>query len=399
MILPRTSYACRAMEHCSEGITMDKLIRIINPIGILQPLREDYNYYTALGGGITGGGYGHRNNYVPSFALIGQWLSRADDKRVRRTTFLTDKLPTYIPKFILALLYPDRLSMIMIFLSVLIVSILGLAIQAITLDRSYLATMGYIAGEWTLVRTNITNNNNKNSKNSSRARTDNSNNKFDNNNNNASGDSSSNNNNSTPSQWDPRRRYKKGDLIVQNHSNVTNFFISVLPSFITSSSLLTSIFYYFSSSNYSGGNSSSSSSNHHHHHHSSNNNTPTTKAATYYYKANSNSPEGRPFDLYLRVAHDLFRNELGHVSTSGVVMMCIRVHIIFIAMIFGLMMWNSYWGYGINNLALFTALIANLLSCYGNSHVGLVDRNEIMRLKSEIAVKSLKRDSKPTLFF
>jgi hypothetical protein len=37
------------------------------------------------------------------------------------------------------------------------------------------------------------------------------------------------------------------------------------------------------------------------------------------YKAASNSPDGRPFDLYLRATCDLFRNELGHPAASNVI--------------------------------------------------------------------------------
>lgn len=37
------------------------------------------------------------------------------------------------------------------------------------------------------------------------------------------------------------------------------------------------------------------------------------------YEAASNSPEGPPFDPFLRAAHDLFRDELGHPSSSNVI--------------------------------------------------------------------------------
>ncbi|KAL7509516.1 hypothetical protein ACHAXN_007816 [Cyclotella atomus] len=121
--------------------------------------------------------------------------------------------------------------------SILVVAFLTaflLLAQMTVMNRTYMAIMGYICGEWRLVREDA-----GNEKNSFFGK--------------YAAPPIRRVSNSTIMQWDPKRRYQKGDLIAFDYC---------------------------------------------------------------VYEAMSNSPEGPPFDTYLRAAHDLFNEELGHRSTS-----------------------------------------------------------------------------------
>lgn len=185
----------------------------------------------------------------------------------------------------------DRGVTLIVVMSVIVATVSLLLAQAATSNRSYLGIMGYIAGGWTVV---------------------------DNSDPSIVG--------STPSQWDPRRRYKKGDLIVQNY-----------PGF----------------------------------------GSPTI------YKATSNSPEGRPLDLYLRATHDLFRNELGHPATSDILAYTAMAHlgltvatILFIA---------CYQIMGYSYGSLLWALAANLLAGYGILSTATPNYSELESLTQQIS--------------
>ena len=190
-----------------------------------------------------------------------------------------------------SMLTPDGGSAFMAAVSILLISGCLLLAQAATLNRSYLGIMGYIAGEWTVVDEN---------------------------------DPSIAGN--TPSQWDPRRRYKKGDLIVQNY-----------PGFGRQS----------------------------------------------LYKATSNSPEGRPFDLSLRATHDLFRNELGHPATSNLIWEASNIHIGFMSVLALMIVWYQLMNYHTGGL-LWT-FAANAIAAYGMINTGLPDLSEFEKLAQEIS--------------
>jgi hypothetical protein len=183
---------------------------------------------------------------------------------------------------------PDRVAAIMTILSTVLITWTLLISQAATLNRSYLGIMGYIAGEWIVV------------------------------------DRSDPNVAGAASNWDPRRRYKKGDLIAQNYQT--------------------------------GGQS--------------------------IYRATSNSPEGRPFDLYLRATHDIFRNELGHPATSQIVAFVSGVQFIMvyvlIAMIFVYQLLDYHYS------SLLWTLAANLIAAIGVGCVMLPDYREYHNLAEEI---------------
>jgi hypothetical protein len=185
----------------------------------------------------------------------------------------------------------DYFAALLIFLSVIFISSILLVAQAVTLNGSYLAITGYICGEWTQVD--------------------------------AQSEPSLKNGSAHPSQWDPKRRYKKGDLVVVNRT----FWLP----------------------------------------------------RQAYYKATSNSPEGTPFDVFLQATHGLFRNELGHPSTSKLLALLIRGHLIFIAFLMVIVLGNALLSGNSANGMLYT-LAANVIACYGAINAGLTRHSELRQL-------------------
>lgn len=229
-VWPRTVLACRLTGHCPERPSLWEISSILNPIGLTGPQPT------------------HLSNMFGSVA-------------------------------------PDRGSMFIVTISVVLITALFLLAQIVTLNGSYLAIMGYVTGEWTLVE-------------------------------NPPQDFEA------PANWDPRRRYKKGDLIVH-------------PGF-------------------GGG----------------------------VYQASSNNPEGRPFDLCLRATHDLFRSEMGHSSTSQVIVVATKIHVVFIGLIMFMIVSYKLMDFAVG--ALMTALLANLTASYGLMTVGLTDHRELVAVADEI---------------
>lgn len=192
---------------------------------------------------------------------------------------------------------PDRWSAIMTLNSVIFVTVSLLLCQAVTLNRSYLGIMGYLTGEWVVVDTD-----------SDKSILE----------------------GPTPSSWDPRRRYKKGDLVAETTS----------PNF----------------------------------------------GKTIVYRATSNNPEGRPFDLYLRASHDIFRDELGHPASSQVVAFLSTLQFTWI-----LVLMLAILGYqimGFNNSSLLWTFAANLVAIYGTIAVAMPPYSEIDELAEELTKAS-----------
>lgn len=188
-----------------------------------------------------------------------------------------------------AYMTPDNWAVFLCAVSVVVISLCCLLAQAATLNRSYLGIMGYVVGGWTVV------------------------------------DGSDVAVSGAP-HWDPRRRYKKGDVIVQNYPGFGGSFV---------------------------------------------------------YKATSNSPEGRPFDLYLRASHDLFRNELGHPATSEIIAFLSGVQIFLVLVtIFSILVYQIMdYGYG----SLLCTLAANLIAAYGMLSATLNRYGEIEDIAQSIA--------------
>lgn len=193
-----------------------------------------------------------------------------------------------------ATLQPDRGSAIMALISVVVITMSLLVAQAATLNRSYLGIMGYLAGEWVVV--------------------------------NAETDPSILEGSARPSQWDPKRRYKKGDLIYEN--NLSSSFGKVV------------------------------------------------------YRATSNNPEGRPSDLYLRATHDVFRNELGHPATSHVIAFLSALQFGLVGVIILVIL--AYQTLDYNSASLLWTLAANLVAVYGTIGVAVPNYSEYEQLAREI---------------
>lgn len=204
-ILPQTEVVCRITEHCEAG-----------------PLLWGASGVT----GISGSRYAR-----------GSFDALMKDSFITRTTVL-----------------------VMAFLSAFL-----LIAQMTVMNRTYLAIMGYISGEWRLVREESGNERNsffgKHSAPPLRRSV-----------------------NSTIMQWDPKRRYQKGDRIAFDYC---------------------------------------------------------------LYEATSNSPEGPPFDTYLRAAHDLYNDELGHRSNSGLLSNSSMGCWVFVSVLCGAMFFwkNSGWNF------------------------------------------------------
>eukprot|EP00546_Thalassionema_frauenfeldii_P022209 CAMPEP_0178906160 /NCGR_PEP_ID=MMETSP0786-20121207/6673_1 /TAXON_ID=186022 /ORGANISM="Thalassionema frauenfeldii, Strain CCMP 1798" /LENGTH=362 /DNA_ID=CAMNT_0020577841 /DNA_START=692 /DNA_END=1780 /DNA_ORIENTATION=+ len=233
VILPRTVTICRATEHCPADPTLAELSKIFYPAGVSEAYRND-------------------SSFDSMFSAINT----------------------------------DKVSLFLNVISVILISSMLLLAQLVTLNKSYFAIMGHLAGEWKPVE------------------------------NEQSGNSAS--------QWDPRRRYKKGDLIVHSYSG---FRQSV-------------------------------------------------------YMATTNSPEGRPFDLFLRATHDLFQQELGHPSTSRIISTCAKIHLFFMGVVLAFLSYYIWMGY--YHSALLVILFANMVACFGVLSSGLLNHRELAHIAAEI---------------
>lgn len=186
---------------------------------------------------------------------------------------------------------PDLGAATLTILSVLVTTSAMILAQATTLNRSYLGIMGYVAGGWTVVdKSDPT----------------------------VTG--------SHLSPWDPRRRYKKGDMIIQSSPGLGTSTI---------------------------------------------------------YKATSNSPEGRPLDLFLRATHDLFRNEVGHPATSNIVAYASAAQLVLSLLTILMILCYQVMDYGYGSL-LWT-LAANLMGTYGILRTSMPRYEELEVLANEIS--------------
>jgi hypothetical protein len=100
------------------------------------------------------------------------------------------------------------------------------------------------------------------------------------------------------------------------------------------------------------------------------------------YRATSNNPEGRPFDLYLRASHDLFRNELGHPATSQVIAFLATLQFGLISLLILVILAYQILDY--NNASLLWTLSANLVAVYGTISVAMPRHSEIDKLANEL---------------
>jgi len=282
-ILPQTEIVCRITEHCEPGPLL------WGPSGVA---------------GIAGRRFG------------------------KGTTFLTTSYD--------ALMGDDFATRLIITSTVLITAVLLVA-QMTLMNRTYFAIMGYISGEWELATEKTSDdadgdNNNTSSSSSSgvspvqrfRPKSwlynvlgiENGSSSTSRNppshhhggssrggHGRGSNNGGNNNSNATLMQWDPKRRYQKGDRIAYDDA---------------------------------------------------------------VYEAASNSPEGPPFDPFLRAAHDLFCDELGHPSSSNM-MPCLSMGCVVLAsmLLSAMLIWrNAGWNYH----PLLLCFAASLVGGYAITH-------------------------------
>ena len=256
VILPQTEFICRFTEHCEPGPLL------WGPSGIT---------------GIAGRRFGKG----------GSMLTNSYD----------------------ALMKDDSASAI-IWVSTVLITLLVLTAQMTITNRTYLAIMGYISGEWSLVDdVDCTPDDyNPNSRSFLQFFME------------GFGFTSSKSfrrSNSSLMQWDPKRRYQKGDRIAYDDR---------------------------------------------------------------VYEAISNSPEGPPFDPFLRTAHDLFSDELGQPMTSYMIS-CLASS--FIILSSNLLAFMAFWrNSGSNYQPIFLCLAASL--CGGFSVTHSRERSLVEKILKEI---------------
>ncbi|CAJ1942552.1 unnamed protein product [Cylindrotheca closterium] len=239
-LFPRTHLISRFTGNCPKGMPMSQLARVLYPAGVVAALRSD---------------------------------SEAQSHFVFVNT--------------------ERGAMIATVLSVILITLSSLLTQGATLNRAYFATMGYLAGGWTIV---------SQSHPAARGK-------------------------SKPLPWDSRKQYKKGDLISQQFPGIG---------------------------------------------------TQTL------YMATTDQPEGKPFDLSLRVVHDTFRNEHCHPANSDLIKFLVQIQL---NMIVGLMvMIVCYHIVGVDCGSLRWILLGNLTAAYGTiSSTRTSGLSEIQNLAQEIS--------------
>ena len=295
-ILPRTDLACKTTGQCPNKSGWKEMAKVMFHAGITSPLRSDSDSYQL-----------------------------EDGKR----PFSVGENPNK----------PNTLCATMIGISVVVITLSLLLAQAATLNRSHLGINGYLAGGWIVAsetddssggskgnanETNTPSSPQKSHHHKSKSPKAGSHKKS----------SDAFHFNKQPSEWVPRKRYRKGDMVS---------FEGTL------------------------------------------------------YKATVNNPEGKPYEFFLWLTHKLFRNELGHPATSRVIAFASTVQfglvsilillILSIQLLEGIGSFNFSKGHtGINPTitCLLWTLAANLVAVYGTVSVGLPNYSELGALAEEI---------------
>jgi hypothetical protein len=238
---------------------------------------------------------------------------------------------------ILLLDHTSTITILFLWTSILVIVISLLVAQAITLDGTYLATMGYLAGKWTpLDHDSQLQYESYSSIQSNHHHTHH-----------KKGSSSSGGQQGgviRPTLWDSRKRYKKGDLIVlldpRDVAGGTNNTI---------------------------------------------------------YEAETNSPEGRPFDPYLRASHDWLRHEVGPPSTSVVLAVTGRLQVFVMMCLVSCILIRTLVT-RIETVSLYTMLCAHIVALYATSTIGVPTSPSLFNRTNEfeIVAKEISKGVKIT---
>lgn len=239
-------------------------------------------------------------------------------------------------------IHVDRVVEIFILVSIILVSVLILLAQAGTLDRVYLSTLGYLAGEQLNLSRNhnidgvihsfstsnsTLDNVNQNSSLSSSGR-------FNNNNSNSNSGNSSNNNrrgkNKTTNKQQQQQQQDYDLMLNMNTSSNNSSFSFTSFSFLKSANVT---------------------------------------------------------DRCLRIAHFLFSNEFGHVSTSTLLSVASKIHFYFVFILLNVCGLYHTMDYDYEPIVFI--ILSNAFSGYGIVNIGLVDCYEIRTIAKELS--SLKK--------
>jgi len=87
--------------------------------------------------------------------------------------------------------------------------------------------------------------------------------------------------------------------------------------------------------------------------------------------------------MYLRASYEMYRNELGHVSTSKIIRTASYVHTFYLLLIGMLIVLYSHLGYSYG--ALVVTFVACFVSWSGLVNIGMVDYGELCDIAKEIS--------------
>ena len=298
-ILPRTDLACKTTGQCPNKSGLRELAKVMFYAGIASPLRSDSESYQMEDG---------------------------------KYPFSVGENP----------FKPDLFCAIMIGVSVVVVTLSLLLAQATTLNRSHLGINGYLAGAWVIVTAETDEMNDAPQEGGTPSPQ-----KGSHGHHKSHGKSprmaTSHKKAPEPPEWVPRKRYKKGDVVLYE---------GVL------------------------------------------------------YKATTNNPEGKPYDFFLWLTHKIFRNELGHPATSRVIAFVSTIQFGLISfLIIAILLTqlfapsarsSSNFSYGTEGASpmaastidcLLWTLAANLVAVYGTVSVAIPNYSELGALAKEITTE------------
>jgi uncharacterized membrane protein YgcG len=380
-ILPRTNSACYVMGHCpttTRDATMAEMAHFLYPVGITKALRDDIGYNPAsAAAGTTSGVFAPSSSTSSTgnlkngwMAWLGSWMSS--------WWWSSPIAETLMGKTQIQ----DSFSAIWITIDLIVIPLVLLCSQALVLNRSYLAMASYFSTEWTWIGPERSNRIHS-SCSSSNSR--------------GTGSIQQLQQVANATVWDPRRKYKKDDVVVYGKNLYRAAFdqpegrpcdesasmplilrIFGLPFFLASALVTGCVtFHQFVNGDFArdGRKKTRSSSS------SSSGSSTTANAANTTTAGFTRSANG-----FLQNA---LRNELGHPQTSDVI--CMGSVVLFVLTIIHLAAWLWFTMWNLSNSdGLFCAVAANLIACYAVVSVGSTKYSELNQLNREILAAANK---------
>jgi hypothetical protein len=367
-ILPRTNSACYVMGHCpttTRDATVAEMAHFLYPIGITKALRDDVGYNPAsAAAGTTSGIFAPANSSSGSsgsgwMAWLGSWMTS--------WWWSSPIAETLMGKTQIQ----DSFSATWITIDLIVIPIILLCSQALLLNRSYLAMASYFSTEWTWIGPERSSPNHYSSSSSSRG-------------------IQQQQQVANATVWDPRRKYKKDDVVVYGKnlyraaldqpegrpSDETATMplilrILCLPFFLVSA-IMTGGAIVLQYINGEGGRKKTRSS--------------TTASCMAPSTFTTNSGFTRSANGFLQ---NTLRNELGHPATSDVICLGSVVLLVLTVIHLAVWLWFTMWNLS-NSDGLFCAVAANMIACYAVVSVGSTKYNELNQLNREILAAANK---------